>query len=218
MEKSQNLIDRLHRSQSWMGAAKAQPSSEKHPQFICWYIAFNALYGIRQYEGSQEENRLDRQKFLKRLKILHSHDMRYGKSILLIGLKSCQSEAKKLITDYFPRDSYWTRRISSSELKQRFSSDLSRAEEMLYKDNYDFYLDLILRRLAVLRNQIFHGCATFGPTSKGLPSLEIGLSVLQTLVPAFYDLMDRYGHEVAWPPIPYPRVGSKAHPAIDKIT
>lgn len=218
MEKSQNLHDRLHRSQSWMNAAQTQSPSASHLQFICWFIAFNALYGIRQYEGSQEENRLDRQEFLKRLRVLHSHDMRYGNGILLKAFKTCQDDAKKLITDYFLRDSYWKRHISSSELKRRFSADLSRAEGMLYKGNYDALLDLILRRLAVLRNQIFHGCATYGPASKGLPSLEIGLRVLQTIVPAFYALMDRHGHEVAWTPIPYPRVGSAAHPEIDQVS
>ncbi len=217
MDKSQNLLDRLHRSQSWMDAARAQFSSAKHIQFISWYIAFNALHGIRQYEGSQEENRLDRQEFLRRLRVLHSCDMRYGNGILLKALKTCQDDAKKLITDYLFRDSYWKRHISSSELKRRFSADLSRAEGMLYKGNYDTFLDLMLRRLAVLRNQIFHGCATYGAASKGLPSLEIGLSVLQTLVPAFCKLMDRHGPEVAWPQIPYPRVGSAAHPEIDRV-
>jgi len=66
-----------------MDAVTVLPSSAKHLQFICWYIAFNALYGIRQYEGSQEENRLDRKEFLKRLRVLHSYDRRYGNGLLV---------------------------------------------------------------------------------------------------------------------------------------
>lgn len=218
MKFSQHLEDRLHRSQSWIHAAQAQPKSLKHLRFVCWYIALNALFGIRQYEGSQEDNRQDRQKFLKRLRILHSHDLRYGNGELLKTFKVCQHEGRKLITDYFLRNSYWNRHISSSELKRRFSGELNKAERFLGQGNYDPYLDLLLQRLAVLRNQIFHGCTTYGPTSKGISSLEPGLLVLEALVPSFYNLMSKYGHVMSWPPIPYPRVGSTSHPEIDRVT
>jgi len=52
---------------------------------------------------------------------------------------------------------------------------------------------------------------------RGLPSLENGLAVLKTLVPAIYKLMQMYGQKVDWPSIPHPRVGSELHPSIDEL-
>src|SRR5689334_2102030 len=90
------------------------------------------------------------------------------------------------------------------------------ADQAYAKGDYDLQLDLVLKRLNVLRNQVLHGCVTYGSGPKGFPSLVDGLSVLREIVPAFYMLMDRYGHHISWPSIPYPRVGSEVHPTADE--
>jgi hypothetical protein len=202
---------------SWINAAKALPVDQKHAQFVFLCIAFNALYGRRRYEGSRDEAAQDRQEFLKRVKTMSDYDRRYGKHTLIRALEARRKECGELIVNHFLRDSYWRKEKTSKQLRDEFTKLKQRADEQLSKGRYDEYVDFVLSRLGVLRNQIVHGCVTYGPSSKGLPSLEAGLAVLKEIVPVFYDLMDKYGHHVSWPAIPYPRVGSEAHPIIDEL-
>jgi hypothetical protein len=216
MIRPQALQDRLYRAKSWMNAAAALPPDQKHAHFAFLYIAFNALYGCRRYEGSREEVAKDRQEFLKRLKTMTEYDSRYGVNLLRRALKTCHKECRELIVNYFLRDSYWRKEKTSQELSKEFTQQWRWADQVLSRGKYEVQLDLVLRRLTVLRNQIMHGCVTYGPTSKGLPSLLDGLAVLREIMPAFYELMQKYGHHVTWPAIPYPRVGSDAHPNVDE--
>jgi hypothetical protein len=217
MTSTQALHDRLHRAKSWINAANVLSSDQKHAQFVFSYIALNALSGRRQYEGSRDQAAEDRQDFLRRVKTMSDYDRRYGKHTLLKALEARRKECGDLITNHFLRDSYWRKEKTSKQLRDEFIKVRQRADDQLSRGRYDEYVDLVLRRLGVLRNQIVHGCVTYGPSSKGLPSLEAGLAVLREIVPAFYELMDKYGHNVSCPPIPYPRVGSEAHPKVDEL-
>jgi hypothetical protein len=214
---NQNLHDRLQRASSWINAANTLPSGQKHGEFVFLFIAFNALYGRRQYEGSKTEVATDRDEFIRRVIKMVDFDKRVGQHRLLLALKDCRQEAGKLIVNYFLRDSYWRRELRSKELIQQFKRESRRADERLDQGRWEDMLELILRRLNVLRNQVVHGCVTYGPSSKGFSSLEAGLAVLRKLVPALYQLMDKHGHHLEWPVIPYPRVGSESHPAVDQL-
>lgn len=217
MSRPQALQDRLHRAKSWMNAAETLSSDQKHMQFIFFYIAFNALYGRRQYEGSREEAAHDRDDFLKRLQKMTEYDKRYGNDSLRRALQACQKECEDLITNHFLRDSYWRREKTSKELRSEFAYQRRKAVETFQRGQANLLLDLALRRLSILRNQIMHGCVTYGPLSKGLSSVDSGLPVLKQLVPVFYMLMEKYGQYVTWPAIPYPRVGTEAHPTVDDV-
>jgi len=102
-------------------------------------------------------------------------------------------------------------------LIQQFKIEQRRADERLSHGKFEDLLKLVLKRLNVLRNQVVHGCVTYGPSSKGFPSLEAGLAVLRKLVPALHKLMDKHGHHMEWPAIPYPRVGSDLHTEVDRV-
>ncbi|RMH33377.1 MAG: hypothetical protein D6690_12305 [Nitrospirae bacterium] len=217
MNRQQDLQDRLDRARSWIEAARVQPSGQKHAAFIFLYIAFNALYGRRRYEGSEEEARRDRQDFLRRLRRMHDYDLRHGQNVLQRALEACRNPGIALIQDIYLRDDYWKRKVRAGELREQFRRRATQATASLTAGRYEEFLELLLQRLTVLRNQVFHGCATYGPKSKGIESLENGLAVLRVLVPAFHELMSRYGQHLDWPPIPYPRVGSERHPAEDRF-
>ena len=214
--RPQALCDRLHRARSWIHAANALPVDQRHAQFAFFYIAFNALYGHRRYEGSKEENARDRDEFLKRMRALRDYERRVGQDSIKKALDQCQDQCGRLILNHFLRDTYWRKEKTSRELQREFARQRRAADGALIKGCYDLQLDFVLNRLNVLRNQVFHGCVTYGQRSKGLPSLVDGLAVIRELVPAFYALMDKYGEQVHWPAIPYPRVGSSAHPTVDE--
>ena len=94
MARKQDLEGRLKRAQSWIEAAKSLPEENRHARFVFFYVAFNALYGRRQYEGDQAEAFKDRQEFLKRLRRLHDYDIINGSNILRLALESCRQPAK----------------------------------------------------------------------------------------------------------------------------
>ena len=187
-----------------------------HAAFVFLYIAFNALYGKRRYEGTEAKIRKDREEFLKRLRVMQTRDMRFGQGILLKALKACRLPGAALIRDTFLRDTYWNKKEKAKVMREQFSRAAMRADGSLDKGQYEDFLDLVLRRLTVLRSQVIHGCATYGPPSKGFESVKAGVAVLKELVPVFHTLMTTYGHHVDWPPIPYPRTGSERHPALDQ--
>ncbi len=218
MTRKQDLDDRLTRAKSWIEAARSLPPDQKHAAFVFLYVAYNALYGQRRYEGSEKDAQRDREEFLRRVWLMHAHDMRHGENILQRAFEACRDQGLALIKDIFLRNTYWRHEVRAKELRKRFSRLAKRAEDEMKAGRHEEFLDLVLQRLAVLRNQIMHGCATYGPNSKGIASLENGLAVLRELVPAFRKLMSRYGQHVDWPAVPYPRVGSERHPAVDQFT
>ncbi len=75
MGRKQDLHDRLSRARSWIEAAGALSLDQRHAAFVFLFIAFNALYGRRHYEGSEADASQDREEFLRRLRILHDYDL-----------------------------------------------------------------------------------------------------------------------------------------------
>jgi hypothetical protein len=120
---------------------------------------------------------------------------------------------RAIVTNFFLRDSYWRRAIRHDVLLERLESQYRSAERRLKGGDWKPLLRLVFQRCVVLRNQIFHGCVTYGRVSRGWESVEQGVAVLEPLVKTFADLMERHGHQVKnWEPLPYPRLGSTLHP------
>ena len=92
-----------------------------HAAFVFLYIAFNALYGKRRYEGTEAKIRKDREEFLKRLRVMQTRDMRFGQGILLKALKACRLPGAALIRDTFLRDTYWNKKEKAKVMREQFS-------------------------------------------------------------------------------------------------
>ena len=153
----------------------------------------------------------DLAEFFKKLRAMRDRDVESGGAILKSAIAAARRDGAVLIRDKFLSNRYW-RGGSSVALQKQLNRDASTVEEQLAIGSYDLFLDITFRRISVLRNQIMHGCATYGPRSYGQASLTKGLRFLKVMVPAFYELVKRYGHEMKWEPVPYPRSGSQQHP------
>lgn len=213
----QDLRDRLDRAKAWIDAASRMDSAGSHEPFIFYYIAFNALYGRRQYEGTRTQGCEDRRRFLENLKLLNDIDCRHGRGILAKALARCRDEAAFLITDIFTNDDYCGHVRHAEEVQLYSRKKLSYVEASIKRGDFFEYLNALLKHLTVLRNQIMHGCVTYGPKSKGADSLRAGTKVLKEVVPAFHELMSKYGQNGKWGAVPYPRLGSEKHPEIGKV-
>lgn len=212
MASDQHLLDRLQRADSWMRAAAGLRQDQMHEAFIFLYIALNCLYGRRAYEGDETRIGEDLEVFFTKILTLDQKDRAEGGALLAEAAAACRKEGAALIRDKFLVNRYWRGSLPSTELQTKLNRDAAEALDRLDEGSFREFLGLVFRRVSVLRNQIMHGCATYGPRSFGRASLDKGLRVLRVMVPAFYQLASRYGHAVKWDPVPYPRAGSAAHP------
>jgi len=212
MPADQGLLDRLQRADSWIQAASDLPPDRMHEAFIFLYIAFNCLYGRRKYEGDASQIEEDLDAFLAKVLAMHERDAQQGGKILTEALKACRGDGAVLIRDRFLVNRYWRGNQPAAALQPKLNKEAVGALEALADGDYREFLSLVFHRVSVLRNQVMHGCATYGARSYGRASLTKGLRVLRVLIPAFYHLARRYGHDLTWDPIPYPRLGSQQHP------
>lgn len=212
MLADQGLLDRLQRADSWIQAASGLEPDQLHEAFIFLYIAFNCLYGRRKYEGDETQIEEDLDAFFSKILAMHGTDVQHGGTILKDALTTCRQDGAVLIRDRFLVNRYWRGTQPPAALQAKLNKEALGALEALVDSAYREFLSLVFRRISVLRNQVMHGCATYGARSYGRASLTKALRVLRALVPAFYQLVRRYGHDVVWDPIPYPRLGSQQHP------
>jgi hypothetical protein len=204
LTKKQDLQDRLQRAESWIEAAESLAPKENHQRFIFYYVALNAMYGRRQYEGDRSEIWQDLDRFVQQVKGMCGSMEDPSSKSLLAALQGRYVEA--LLLDYFLLDDLF-RGATREKLMVRCKKDLLEARLKLRIGDPFTTLRAVLQRLTVLRNRVLHGCVTYGNSSKGLPSVLKGGHVARALVPSLYALMLTHGLRVKWDPIPYPRVG-----------
>ena len=208
----QSLEDRLTRARSWLSAGTALPESQLQEVFIALFIALNAMYGRRQYEGDRSQTVQDLESFCDKLHVMHEADLDQGRATLTNALFLARPSVRAIATNVFLRDASWRREVRHDVLLKRFEAQYSFADRRLLMEGlWRPLLRLALDRIIVLRNQILHGCVTHGRESRGWESVEQGVAVLKILIPAFADLVERHGDRVKWEPLPYPRLGSELH-------
>ena len=217
--RSQNLADRLIRARSWIVAATALPESQWQEIFIALFIAFNAMYGKRQYEADKSQTAGDLEAFIDKLHVMHEADLETGRATLTNAIFRSRSAIAAIVTNVFLRDEYWRREVRHDILAKRFETQYRSAERRLKEGDWKPLLRLALKRSVVLRNQIFHGCVTHGSVSRGWESVEQGISVLKSMIPAFAEIMERHGDhpKIKWDPLPYPRLGSSLRPERSRL-
>jgi len=201
--RKQDLRDRLQRAESWIRAAETLELDQDHERFMFCYIALNAMYGRRQYEGNRSDVWQDLDRFVSQVKTMYEHAVDETTAPLLTALRHEHVDA--LVLDYFLLDGLF-RGDAQEKLVGRCKRELTQSKLKLISGDPFTMLRVILQRLTVLRNRVMHGCVSYGSISKGLPSVSKGARVASALVPAVHRLMTTHGESVKWDPIPYPRV------------
>jgi hypothetical protein len=223
----ENLEIRLQRAGSWMRLAKeleraidepreaseamALPKwARSHELFIFYWIAFNALYGT---EGEKEWPKLEA--FLKKVETMAKLEEVENISILEEAIRNCLSDGETVILDKFLDKAYWEGLRHENDVIEECQRRCRKAKQAMTQGKCFPFLSAVFDHLRVLRNQIMHGSASHGQSSKGYKdSLLPGLRVLRTLVPAFFVLVRDYGNSpgLDWGKVPFPRYGSDGHP------
>lgn len=217
--RDDNLRIRLERALSWMELAKSHENSA-HARFIFYWIAFNAMYGLEppnpmNQEETSPDQMKDIRKFLKKLKKVITVCGEKERGLLYQHVHKMKGSLELLIKDSFLSRKYWTGQESPQSVKSQCASYWEKTQEQMSTNCLDFdkVFHIPCSRLLVLRNQIVHGSARGDDQSRGYPSLERGLAVIEKMVPAFFDLLTRFEDpSKKWPKAPYPRWGHPEHP------
>ena len=91
MPERQDLEDRLSRARSWILSARdfGRKGDHRHIEFLMLYVAFNSLYGRRQFEGSKAQARADLNQFLKKVRAMRRLDETAGGITLSKAIRRC---------------------------------------------------------------------------------------------------------------------------------
>jgi hypothetical protein len=218
-KSNQGYHDRIQRAKSWVTRAEACAAldwEDDHGQFVFYWIALSALCGWvdpaaldkgRRNRGTRTRvgySDDDAAWFLRKVCELD------GDGTIRAALDAVKPKADNLLRDKYLMDLYW-RKASPSRVERRWRSEHEDAQQHFRDDDVDKYLALVLRRMRVLRNQVFHG-GTTDRISLGKHSVSRAVGVLEVLLPAFLSVMQRHGKDTDWPLIPYPRRGSPQSP------
>ena len=198
----ENLTLRLHRSLSWLERAEQQTDDDT--AFIFYWLAFNALYArerVNNFDLSESERGMFGHYFEKIAKL--------DKSNLIYDefWQRFSDSVRNLLGNKFVFQPFWNHYNhvpGNEDWEERFEKTKSMSLRALQNEDTEKILQLIFDRLYVLRNQVFHGAATWR-SSVNRDQIRDSLNILAFLVPILIDLMMKNPQE-SWGQPCYPVV------------
>ncbi len=196
--------DRLRRAYSWLHRSeKAETDDEK---FIFLWIAFNAGYGVELAEDDDDAN--ESRRFRDFLGEVLNRD-REGVIGRLLW-ETFPGPIRVLLENRYVFGPFWKyARGAIPNWRPQFESKNQRVLRSMETGDAHSVLSEVFMRLYVLRNQIFHGGATFAE-GLGRDQIRDGSNIMASLVPAILEIMDKditeNPNSEVWGKVFYPRV------------
>ena len=185
----EELRTRLHRAISWLNCAEMQ-AEELDLRFLSLWISFNSCYAI---ELTEAESKTERVKFKQFISSLVKHDTE-GKIFNLLWEKF-SGPVRLLIKNKFIFKPFWDyQRGEIQDWETAFDKANTDATSYLSAYKIDGLLHIILDRLYVLRNQLFHGGATFR-SKVNRDQVKDGAAILGLLLPIMIDIIMNHPEE-----------------------
>ncbi len=176
----QALSLRIHRTLSWLQRAEQEPEDDD-ARFIFLWIAFNAAYAHELPDNMHFPETRIFHRFLSRL-IENDQEQRLYKIIWNEFPKSIRA----LLDTPYVFQPFWEHEkgaIEEAEWREKFKRSKASAYRALGKMDTRKVLLVIFERLYVLRNQLFHGSATWNGRVNH-EQLKQATDLLGQLVPA----------------------------------
>ncbi len=221
--QKQHNEDRIRRAESWLRRSKATEANHRQAvsdedvaaidceQFIFLWISFNAAYGRELLDDERDDdNPTESQKFNEFLaKILERDSNQAIKTILW---ETYSDAVRILLKNHYVFSLFWRSvRDSGNGLnwKNSFDKRNKKVFSALAKNNIHAVLREVFDRLYVLRNQLFHGGATFA-TGWGRSQVRDGSRIMASLVPEILKIMQtdmiKNPDSDTWGVVAFPRV------------
>ena len=204
MDESNNtgFYIRLHRAISWLKAAE-EHRENKDVQIICYWISLNSCYAISgDVDRFAESSKLT--EFFE--KIIEAD--KQG-TIYELFWTEFSGMIRVLLNNPYIYKRYWLyQRGQVSGWKEEFERDNLRAVRLLQNPDRSVELiQLVMRRLYQMRNQLIHGGATY-KSSVNRDQVRDSANLLGRLIPLIIEIM-LDNPEEAWGDIYYPVVDTK---------
>ena len=193
---------RLHRAISWLMAAEEHNDNQDF-KIISYWISLNSCYAIsgdvdRFGEGSKLTE------FFEKIIEVDKQGTIYE-----LFWTEFSGIIRVLLNNQFIYKRYWLyQRGQVSSWKEGFERDNLRAVRLLqYPDRSVELIQLVMRRLYQMRNQLIHGGATY-QSSVNRDQVRDSANLMGRLLPLIIEIMIDHPDE-AWGEIYYPVVGTR---------
>lgn len=198
-----NNIDRMRRANSWLTLSEKVESDDE--AFVFLWIAFNAAYGTQFTDPNPEGNAPSEfSKFRDFLMEILERDKK-GEIAAILSGRRLAGRINHLLRNQYVFEPFW--RSLKTEIEEGGESwrtqferrnamvahNFSKLNETLRSEAEVACLHNVLSevflRLYTLRNQVFHGGATYA-TGRGRKQVRDGAFIMATLVPVILDIME----------------------------
>lgn len=206
--QQQHNSDRLRRAETWY--KRSREATDVTERYIFLWIAFNAAYGWEIKASGNQRRTKERQKFEQFLREVLWRD-ECGKLERLVCY-DMRDVIDSLLANKYIYQPFWNAasKLSRSSIWQRsFEQENKRALRARDRRDVHTLLSIVILRLYALRNQIFHGGATFGK-GWGQDQVRKGSQLMTSFVPVVLEIMQADIASVpdsdVWGRVCYPRI------------
>ena len=201
----QHNEDRMRRAKSWH--ERSEEATSDGERFIFLWIAFNAAYGS---DASDSVGLTQRRQFTEFLARVRERDA--GNEIEGIIWDTFPGPIRILLENRYVFAPFWKwvqGEAEGDDWQERFERETASVRRKLSRRDVHGVLRIVFDRLYTLRNQIFHGGATFSE-GWGQTQVHDGSRIMASLVPAVLAIMradiDRNPDTAVWGAVAYPRI------------
>ena len=189
---------RIHRALSWL--KKSELENDYDAKFIFLWISLNCAYSMDKHAYKNFGDETLRSHYFQTL-------LKYGNDdIYEIIWKRFSTEIRGILNNEFILNLFWVEiQTNSDHWKKKLSKEKIQVQIALQdKSDTSYILTILFKRLYVLRNQLFHGGATWqGKLNR--QQVNNGTELLRILVPLFIKIMmlnpaENWG-SISYPPI-----------------
>ena len=212
----QHNADRIRRARAWLKRSR-QERTEDIERFVFLWIAFNAAYGneaaLQDFVEREDDRNSESHLFRAFLRNIIEKD---GDGVLeRIIWDEFSEPIRVLLANPYVFHPFWKAVWGSewdADWRQRFEGSKRAAASALARSDTYTVLSVVFDRLYTLRNQIFHGGATY-PAGFGRDQIRDGSRIMASLVPTFLNIMqkdiDQNPDSKTWGKVAYPRINSE---------
>lgn len=203
----------MRRAHAWLERSR-QAGTEEIDRFVFLWIAFNAAYGdevaLQDFVERPEARQSEAHRFNRFLLAVVRNDK--DRAIYNIVWQEYSGPIRVLLDNRYVFRPFWSSvwgLDKGESWKRRFERDKTDVNRALVNRDTFNILTRVFDRLYTLRNQIFHGGATW-PAGFGRDQIRDGSRIMASLVPAILDIMqadlDRNPDSELWGKVAYPRI------------
>lgn len=193
-DQHQDFSIRVWRAVSWLERVENLPSDDTEGQFIACWIGFNSLYAQLDEKNHPWGDREAQRAFLERIYNLDTK----GRFRKIVSKK--QKSILSIIDNKYLQEAFWVDRADAGKELQTQAKD---AIMLLHKHHQVKLWRMIVERIYMMRNQVFHGASTKG-SSLNRRTLQNCTNILLDFLPACIDVMLDYGINEDWGKVCFP--------------